>query len=263
MLLTKIYECPSYKTGDQRRTKTLVGNTNEAPVKLSNVAVALLDTRSCVSIIAQTFYDNYLSQVEIQPLKQILNIECADGQSLSGYVEVELEVIKGLPQLETKICLLLISKDTIYSEKTPIIIGTNILNELLDDCKQIYGDIYLQKADLHLPWYTAFRCIYLRERGLNKNKDRLAIVRSAMNEKIIIRPNDAVTIKGYTDKEMEYHPTAAIIHETEESNLPKYIDITPAIIHYENGKQKEVHVHVSNLTTNTITIPPKAILCEL
>ena len=45
--------------------------------------------------------------------------------------------------------------------------------------------------------------------------------------------------------------------------MPSFVDITPAVIHYEYKKNKEVKVNVTNLTTNSVTITPKSILCEM
>ena len=112
------------------------------------------------------------------------------------------------------------------------------------------------------PWYLAFRCISLRTKELKKNKDRLAVVRSAHKSNIILGPNETINVVGYTDKEVNHEQTCAMIHETEESNLPSYIDITPTMIIYNNKRNSEVVVNVSNLTTNTVVIPTKAILCE-
>ena len=70
-------------------------------------------------------------------------------------------------------------------------------------------------------------------------------------------------IAGYTDKEMNYPLTTAIVHETEDSHLPSSADLTPAVVQFTYGKNTEIKVNLSNLTTNPIVIQPRAILCEL
>lgn len=74
-------------------------------------------------------------------------------------------------------------------------------------------------------WYLSFRCIAIRERELKKNKDMIAIIRSEVPEKITLRPNKSINVKGNMDREMQYPHTSAIINECEESNLPSYVDI--------------------------------------
>jgi hypothetical protein len=103
----------------------------------------------------------------------------------------------------------------------------------------------------------------IREKELKKNKDKLAIIRSAEKSKIRIGPNQTVDIKGYKDKELEYQPTCAIVQELEESSLPSFLYITPTVTQYTYRNNREIIVNISNLTTNTVTISPRAILCEL
>lgn len=153
--------------------------------------------------------------------------------------------------------------NTSYNNKTPILIGTNILNELMKDYKKNFGESYLQTAGLHTPWYLSFRCISIRERELKKNKDKLAIVRNAEISKVTIHPNQSIDIKGYTDKELNYHPTCAILQETEDSQLPEFIEISPSVTQFVYQKNGEIRVNLSNLSSNTVTISPRAILCEL
>ena len=125
------------------------------------------------------------------------------------------------------------------------------------------GQQLLQCAALQTPWYLAFRCLVLRDKELKKNGNRIAIIRSAELQKIIIGPNETQTIKGLTDKEIGHPRTTALLHESLDSSLPDYIDITPEVINYEHGKNKVVNVTISNVTTNSVVISPKTILCEL
>jgi transposase InsO family protein len=252
-------------TGDNKDPK-LVGDANEVEILIDNKPVrALLDTGSCVSLVTDSFYRNNLSNTSLLPVEKILNIECADGEALSykGYIETEIQIEKGLPSSKVLPCLLLVTPDTIYSSKTPVILGTNILNEFMQECKHNFGEQYLQKASLHTPWYLSFRAMAIRERNLKRNHNRLAIVRCNSSQKITIFPNHSVEISGYTDKELDHVATTALIQESTESNLPSFVDITPAVIHYEYRKGGEVKISLSNMSTGPVTIAPKSVLCEL
>lgn len=258
--------------GSSRSTEQdprLFGETNEIKITLNNIEIdALLDTGSCVSLVSKSCYEQKFSNIPIQPLQDIINIECADGGNLpyEGYIELELEVEQGLPAAKSHHCLFLVSPDTKFSAQTPVILGTNILDEVINECKQELGENYLQKTQkkgISSAWYLAFRTIAVRNRELKKNKDRIAVLRSAQAERIILKPNESVDITTFTDKEINYPDTSAIIHESEESKLPEYLDITPGVVQYKYGKNSEIVVNVSNLTIHTICIPPKAIVCEL
>ena len=93
--------------------------------------------------------------------------------------------------------------------------------------------------------------------------NRIAVVRSAEKEKIILRPNESKEIKAYIDIELNHPSTLAITHETEDSGIPSCVDVTPALVQFEKGSRKELAVTLSNLTTMTVTISPNACLCEL
>ena len=203
--------------------------------------------------------------MEIQPLDNIIKVECADGQPLPyrGYIEADLTVLDGVPNSSTTSCLFLVTPDTNYSSSTPVILGTNILDVLIQECQHNFGPQFLQRAALETPWYLAFRCLVLRDRELRKNGYQIAIIRSAEPQKIILGPNETLTIEGITDKEVGHPKTTALIHESLDSSLPDYVDISPEVINYVHGKTKVVNVTISNVTSNSVVISPKAILCEL
>jgi len=244
----------------------LVGDVNEVQILIEGKsAKALLDTGSCVSIMAESFLKDHLSEKIIHPVSDILNIECADGEKLpyTGYIDTDLSVDLGLQAAEPLPCLFLVTPDTSYSSRTPIILGTNILNEFMLQCKNDLGDRYLQLAKLTTPWYLSFRAITLRQKELKKNGNRIAVVRCAATEKISLKPNQSLDLIGFTDQEVHHPKTTAIIQESTASHLPSFVDVTPAVIQYDYKNNNEIKVNLSNLTTNTVTICPRSILCEL
>ena len=88
-------------------------------------------------------------------------------------------------------------------------------------------------------------------------------MRGAENSKFILGPNESRYIRGYTDREIDHKVTSDILQEREDSYLPSHIDITPSFVTYDNTKNAEVVVNVVNLTTNSVVISPKEILCEI
>lgn len=71
---------------------------------------ALLDTGATVSTLSEAFYNQYLSDVELHSLEEVINIECADGQLMPylGYVCVDLTPF-GIPSLsKLNDCLFLV-----------------------------------------------------------------------------------------------------------------------------------------------------------
>ena len=76
----------------------------------------------------------------------------------------------------------------------------------------------------------------IREKELKKNKQRLAVIRSAELDNVSIPPNSTVTVQCVKSKKLDYHPTCAMLVPTEKSVLPDDFDITPAVVHYTYGK---------------------------
>ncbi|NYT46986.1 MAG: hypothetical protein H0A75_04580 [Candidatus Methanofishera endochildressiae] len=110
-----------------------------------------------------------------------------------------------------------------------------------------------------------FRSIALQEKQLTKNQNRLALIRSAELDKIIIPPNTETTIKGYRCKELPYKPTPCMLQQTSltTNHQIQDLDIEPSLHHYDYQNNNIMTIKISNVTTSTIAIPPRAIVCEM
>ena len=80
----------------------------------------------------------------------------------------------------------------------------NVLVEFLNNCKEKLGVSFLQNAKIHTPWYLAFRGMVVREKELEKNKNRLAIIHRDEIKNITVTANSTVTIQGVTAKELDH-----------------------------------------------------------
>ena len=243
----------------------LIGESTETDTLIFQIkAKALIDTGSTVSTISKSFYDDYLQANPINPLDDFVNIECADGNSLSylGYIETEIQPI-GIPNCTHIPCLFLIVPDSNYTKTVPILLGTNVINLFLNKTQYQYGEKFLQETALQTPWFLAFRSLQLREKALIKQNFRLAIVKSAEHQTITISPNSQVVINGFADRKIPYHTTCALLQSTKYSRIPTDLDIEPSVVKFDFKENEVIPVTISNLTTRTVTINPKAVVCEL
>jgi len=64
-------------------------------------------------------------------------------------------------------------------------------------------------------------------------------------------------------KDLDYPATAAMMLEADDSSVAEWLDVEPSVINYRFRKNGEVFVNLSNLTTQTVTIAPRTVLCEL
>ena len=79
----------------------------------------------------------------------------------------------------------------------------------------------------------------------------------------MLKPNEVRNFKCYTDKHIAYPSSSVITVACTDAHIPDFIDVTPSVNVFEFGKYNEIFVTLSNLTTNTVAIQPKAILGEL
>lgn len=54
-----------------------------------------------------------------------------------------------------------------------------------------------------------------------------------------------------------------MLHATSNSVIPYDLDIVQAIITYDQNQRDDIPVHISNISTRTVTVAPRALLCEL
>ncbi|KAK3108916.1 hypothetical protein FSP39_018571 [Pinctada imbricata] len=250
--------------GDQCQEQERFPSLDESD--LDQLVSGATNTGSTVSTVSEAFHQQHLQHLPILPLDEIIHIECADGGTLPylGYIEVTI-TSPGLPHASdtTMHYPILVVPDSNYNKDVPVLLGTNILRHLLSEVHTNYGDQYLQTANLHTPWYLTFRSMTLRDKELKRKQNRLGIVKSAETHPIMIPPNSSITVSGYIDKSLPYEPTPALLQPTPQSVIPTDLDIEPTIINYTYPVNNLVQVHIDNVTTLTVQIPPRAILCEV
>ena len=194
-----------------------------------------------------------------------MEVECANGEKLpySGYIEVTIST-NGLENSDNlpKFPLLIVPNNN-YNRNVPILLGTNVLQYFLNDVQQQYGMNFLQKAKMFTPWYLTFRTMVLQQKELRRNNNRLGIIKSAENHCVFIPPNTSITINGYVDKGMPHHTTTALLHSTASSSIPNDLEIAPTIINYQYPMKNLVKVNIDNVTTRTVCLQPKTVLCEI
>lgn len=129
--------------------------------------------------------------------------------------------------------------------------------------REYHGDRYMQTTKLHEPWFWTFRGLATREKELVKNKYRLAVIKSAERNPINIQPNSEVTIEGYADKMFLYKQTMPIIQTPDKSANPADLDIIPNLVEDNHKKGEKVWVTVSNMTSRTVKVSPRAFIAEI
>lgn len=77
------------------------------------------------------FYNEQLADLTIEPLTDVINIECADDQQLPylGSIEAEVVIDEGLEEARPQPCISLVAPDIKYSTCTPITMAYPIIGD--------------------------------------------------------------------------------------------------------------------------------------
>jgi hypothetical protein len=218
-----------------------------------------------VSTITQSFYDQNLKDVPVYPVKDLLRVECANGEFLpyAGYLEVDLTVpgitgASGLPSL------FLVVPDTRYGRKVPVLIGTNILQETMDGCQEEFGPRFVQKTSHLTPWGVACRRLSVQKREMTRAAGRVGVVKSNHPEALKIAANRRIVVTGFISDAVASNSDALVmLQATPKTTLPEGVEVMPHLIRYPGEEMTTVHVEIANPTSNPVVIQPRAVLCEL
>lgn len=96
---------------------------------------SLLDTGSQVTTVPQSFYQQHLSEHEIKPLFDLLEVQGANGQCVPylGYIELNITFPKEFLGVEIEMpTLALVVPDVRTESYSPLLIGTNTLDVLYE-----------------------------------------------------------------------------------------------------------------------------------
>ena len=240
----------------------MLGSCNETMVWIENVEVpALLDTGANVSTVNEEFVREKLPHIEVQPMKELINVECADGQYLPyiGYICVNIHLPgMGLGPNVSYPCMMLVTPP---SGTHKILLGTNFLEPLLAETRKIKGPKFLQDTSFTTPWYLAFRCLTIRDQELRRRNYKLGTVRSLQHT--IVKPNSFAVIQSRVDKPVDHRPTLAIMQSDLNQDLNGLLDIADSVINYDFKGQGFIDVVVENVTTQAVVITPRTVLCSL
>jgi len=78
-----------------------------------------------------------------------------------------------------------------------------------------------------------------RERALNKNKDKLAVLCCVESQKFVFKANQSVKVQCQIDHEIMYKPVCAIVQPTESWYIPSFVEIAPAVVQFNNKKHQQ------------------------
>ncbi|KAJ8031683.1 hypothetical protein HOLleu_24949 [Holothuria leucospilota] len=242
----------------------IVGIANESNALVNGkYCVCLVDTGSQVTTISKSFHDLHLSNIPIRPLQDLLHIEGAGGQVVPylGFMEIEVS-LPNEPCLEDNIfdVVALVVPDNNYNSKVPLTVGTNLMTQCREKCKQKFGSQFLQLSSVSTAWKLAFQHLSQQAR-IDKKGGKLCNVGARIKKPLTIFPGQTLVVTGKAKRVSTNFISCPILVEAS-SNLSSGLTVVPSVMSADSVK-RGVPVLLSNMTEDPVTITPKLVIAEL
>jgi len=225
--------------------KSLVGDPNEVNGSVCGVrCTALVDTGSQVSTVAETFYMNHLSNLELHDCKNLLRVEGAGGDLIPymGYIFANVG-LEGVSAVEVPI---LIVKDTPYNAKVPLLVGTNYLQRMKNG----------HASKIPRVLQVAKQSVEVVQRHLEKSNGLYGTVYAS--EDTVIYPGHIQVLCGETRIAVPIPAGISMVSSPQHSTL----DVTPGVINIDKSTRTTV-VEVANNGGKDIEIRKGERIAEL
>ena len=245
----------------------IVGEANEEMATVNGVPCkSLIDTGSQVTTISESFHKKHLSDVPIKPLSDFLTIEGAGGQDVPflGYIALELTFpFEACGCEEACGVLTLVVPDNNYNSRVPLTVGTNVLFDCRQYCREKKGSKFMRHTVMSPTWKAAYQRLNARDRFCKKD-GHIGTVKASTHQPIKILPGQSTIIYGATRAGPKGDEYVAVVEPVRETSLPGSLMISPAAVTVKCvGRKCHVPVHVSNISTKTITVRPGDVLGEV
>lgn len=248
--------------GNFKLPKGLIGAKTTAQVQIEgNCVSCLMDTGSQVTTVPQSFYNQNLSQHEIRPLFELLEVEGANGQSVPylGYIEINVVFPKEFLGAEVEVpTLALVVPDVRTVPQPLVLIGTNTLDLLYelhrDTCPEEYEPSqYGYKAVLKI--------LGLRHRQCKDN--RLGLVTSLGKDPQLVPAGQTVVLEGFIDVNSHTTEKSVLLEHPSLSALPGGVLVKPCLIDLPQKAPYKVPVVMTNELDHDVVIPQKCVIGEI
>uniref|UniRef100_A0A3B3CR12 Gypsy retrotransposon integrase-like protein 1 n=1 Tax=Oryzias melastigma TaxID=30732 RepID=A0A3B3CR12_ORYME len=237
----------------------LIGAKSTSQVKINEQLYnCLLDSGSQVTTIPHSFYITHLSDLDIHPVTDLLEIEGANGQAVpySGYIELNMtfppELFGSSINMST---LALVVPD--HNQSAPqILISTNTLDVAF--AKHMKTK---QRPMQNTPGYISVYKI-LQHRFNQRFNTHIASVTLQSDKPYTIKAGQITVLDGHLFTKVPGEKTVLLEHP-QSSSLPGGLVIKSCLIDLPQHQPCHLPVVVSNETSHSIQIPAQAVLAEI
>ena len=230
----------------------LIGRINTSPIFLEgHLVTSLLDTGSQLSMISRSFSEEH--DLEIQPLSKLVDCDAVNGTEIEyeGFVELNFQV-PGRNFSEDH--LFLVVPPIEYHKEIPAIVGTYVLDRFIDYLKGIGAHVL---PTLNPSWQSTYyvRVEAMRLREAHEKEAPLGFAK--VKKAIVIPAGQRKEIHALTKIKHGGYGVNLMGEVSEKHPLPQGLELKNSYCDLTPGSAKV------NLMRKNITIPAKAIVCQL
>ena len=201
-----------------------------------------------MTTVSESFLKTLPEEPELGSLEDLnLTVTGPDGSSIPylGLIVANIEV-DFMKQKDIVVPVLVMS-DIEYNTNVPVLLGTNVI----EGCQKIADFNDTEQDEIPSVWQKAFMSLHNGFAGL---------VKSTNKTNIIIQPMEVITVSGMIRKQRDVE---TVVTEQTEKQSSK-IGVCPRIVNLDKPERNaRVPVKLFNMSAKVLTIPPKAVLCEL
>lgn len=199
--------------------KGLVGTKSTSRVEVEgSPTTSLLDTGSQVTTVPQSFHQQHLSEYEIKPLFDLLEVQGANGQCVPylGYIELNVTFPKEFLGVEIEVpTLALVVPDVHVVSDSLMLIGTNTLDVL-------YGMYCETASETQQPTAHGYKAVLkvleLRQR---QSKDgNLGLVKMHSKGPQLVPAGQTVVLEGCVAASRFATEKSVVLEHPSTSSLP-------------------------------------------
>ena len=141
-----------------------------------------------------------------------------------GYTEINIKT----PETgDTQTALLLVVPSTENHQKTPVLLGKNVIHHCLATLKEGSEYAHTHKT-LSAGWEIAHRCITACDQHIRKGSGEVGMIKSLHQHTVALQSNQTLTLEGKTKIAYCQHQVAMIC-PTKKSILPDGVEIAPVV----------------------------------
>ena len=242
--------------------EALVGPSCESPVAINDIDTkCLLDSGSQVTVLSEQFYRKHLSHFPLKDLDTDLHITGAGGQSVPylGIVNVTLTLPKTVAGTGSPVnTMVFVCKDTDFSARVPLIVGTNVFRTLASMEERKDGTKFFDNLPPTLKCEAAF--MYTDSISEQGSSGRLGPVR-LRGKDCVIPAGETIDVKGFSHVTVPCTRDSVLIQEPVIQTLPSGLGVVSRKVNVDDLFHVKVSLH--NMSDHDIVLRKKQVIADV